>query len=102
MCACVHLHCRSGFTDDLSFQEARDILCEMGEYFQIQDDFLDCYGSPEVIGKVWYGPPPIPLSPLPTHTTCCSVMVVLLCVCRLGSLPYGSVSLTNFCCCRRW
>lgn len=34
------------------FQTARNILIKMGTYFQVQDDFLDCYGDPSVIGKV--------------------------------------------------
>jgi farnesyl diphosphate synthase len=42
----------SGVTDQASFDLAKEICCEIGEYFQIQDDVLDCYGAPEVIGKV--------------------------------------------------
>jgi farnesyl diphosphate synthase len=42
----------SGVTDRAQFKQAREILLIMGEYFQVQDDFLDCYGKPEVIGKI--------------------------------------------------
>lgn len=37
---------------DDALATARRICCRMGEYFQIQDDYLDCFGDPAVIGKV--------------------------------------------------
>jgi farnesyl diphosphate synthase len=37
---------------DEALATARSICCRMGEYFQIQDDYLDCFGDPAVIGKV--------------------------------------------------
>lgn len=41
-----------GITDESLYKTALDILLPLGEYFQVQDDYLDCYGSPETIGKI--------------------------------------------------
>lgn len=35
-----------------NLKQAEDILIPMGEYFQVQDDFLDNFGLPEHIGKI--------------------------------------------------
>jgi farnesyl diphosphate synthase len=42
----------SGIRDKKAYDLANKICMLMGEYFQVQDDFLDCYGDPQVIGKV--------------------------------------------------
>eukprot|EP00741_Cyanophora_paradoxa_P005217 tig00000852_g5057.t1 len=42
----------SGVADEAHLKLAEEICLDMGEYFQIQDDVLDCYGAPEVIGKI--------------------------------------------------
>ncbi|CDO91830.1 unnamed protein product [Kluyveromyces dobzhanskii CBS 2104] len=42
----------AGITDAKDLKQASDVLIPLGEYFQIQDDFLDCFGKPEDIGKI--------------------------------------------------
>ncbi|CCK69214.1 bifunctional (2E,6E)-farnesyl diphosphate synthase/dimethylallyltranstransferase KNAG_0C01010 [Huiozyma naganishii CBS 8797] len=42
----------AGITDPKDLQQARDVLIPLGEYFQVQDDYLDNFGTPEQIGKI--------------------------------------------------
>lgn len=41
-----------GINSEADLKQVRDVLIPLGEYFQIQDDFLDCFGTPEQIGKI--------------------------------------------------
>jgi farnesyl-diphosphate farnesyltransferase len=41
----------AGYTSPEQHNIAKKICMELGEKFQIEDDYLDCYGLPEMIGK---------------------------------------------------
>lgn len=49
-CLKIKKFCR--YEDPEIFRQAKTILLEMGYFFQVQDDFLDCFGNPEVTGKL--------------------------------------------------
>jgi len=42
----------AGISDVNEFNACREILMIMGIYFQAQDDYLDCYATPEELGKI--------------------------------------------------
>ncbi|KAF7187010.1 Farnesyl pyrophosphate synthase [Pseudocercospora fuligena] len=42
----------AGFATPKNLKTAEDILIPMGEYFQIQDDYLDNFADPSVLGKI--------------------------------------------------
>ena len=42
----------SGITDPAASRQGERHLHQAGQFFQIQDDYLDCYGDPAVIGKI--------------------------------------------------
>ena len=44
--ACAMYLC--GLDGEKQHEIARDVSIQLGRYFQIQDDYLDCYGAPEV------------------------------------------------------
>lgn len=41
----------SGFKDPEIFRQTKTILLEVGNFFQAQDDFIDCFGDPAITGK---------------------------------------------------
>jgi farnesyl diphosphate synthase len=42
----------AGFATPESLEQAKAVLIPLGEYFQVQDDYLDAFGDPKFIGKI--------------------------------------------------
>ncbi|KAI5365267.1 Putative polyprenyl synthetase, isoprenoid synthase domain superfamily [Septoria linicola] len=42
----------AGFATEKNLKTAEDILIPMGEYFQVQDDYLDNFADPATLGKI--------------------------------------------------
>uniref|UniRef100_A0A1B0D8P6 Farnesyl pyrophosphate synthase n=1 Tax=Phlebotomus papatasi TaxID=29031 RepID=A0A1B0D8P6_PHLPP len=42
----------AGYTNPEAFSQAKTILFELGYFGQVQNDFMDCFGDPNVLGKI--------------------------------------------------
>jgi len=50
-CACINMALQSGQPDEATSQSLRQFANVLGVVFQMQDDYLDRYGSPSALGK---------------------------------------------------